>query len=78
MCFFFFTSGNCTWVNNNLHVIFFYNGEISNIDRSLAEETIGQVLIDFEGFHNNMEIIRLDAPSKIPCLEAFAYYRYED
>lgn len=66
-----------SWTKKIFHIIFYYNGKISKKDKDLVEEAIGEILIDFEGLPNSIEILRLDLPAKIPCLETFAYYRHE-
>lgn len=60
-----------------LHLYFFYDGEISEKDRDLAQCAGTEIITDFEEYMLENSIIRLDAPEKISCKGRLFYSRYE-
>ncbi len=68
--------------NNNFHVIFYYDGPISELDYDLADSAAAEIIADFvitdkNKWNYDQEIFRLDYPAKMPALEVIAYKRYE-
>ncbi len=69
--------------NDEIHVHFYYDGEISEEDKELAESAVDQIISDFhiDKKGNDMKfitpIIRLDYPEKINFEGEWVYYRYE-
>lgn len=65
-----------------VNINFYYDGEISEIDKNLANNAISQIKQDFLGFEPRFEIqiLRLDYPSKVPVNEnedIYIYHRAE-
>jgi hypothetical protein len=68
---------------NILFAYFYYDGEISEHDRELAEDTMGEFTSDFSRDEHGRriefvyDIIRCDYPSIMPLKGKWVYYRYE-
>lgn len=70
--------------NQEIHVIFYYDGEILEEENELAESTMDDIISDFhiddEG--NDMKfftsILRVDYPNKMPLFGEWVFYRKED
>lgn len=69
---------------NVIEVYFFYDGEIDEEKRELAESIMDEIIADFwydnEGkeIEFDYKIKRLDFPKKMPLKGFWVYYRYED
>lgn len=60
-----------------IHLIFYYHGDISEREKEMAEVASAEIISGFSNQTLNLELIRLDAPAKMPSLKEVAYWRYE-
>lgn len=55
--------------------MFVYDGEI--LEQELADVTASEIIANFNELTLKLEIIRIDASFKMPCLKENAYERFE-
>ncbi len=60
-----------------IHLIFYYDGLISELDSNLARIAAKKVNDDFNNMDLKLEILQLDKPKKTPYLDNVVYARYE-
>lgn len=60
-----------------IHLIFYYHGVITEEERELFEVAASEVIASFSSQKLELEIIRKDYPEKMPCLSETAYKRFE-
>ena len=62
---------------DEIHLIFYYNDEISEEENEMAEDASTEIISGFSNQTLNLEIIRLASPKKMPTLKEIAYWRFE-
>lgn len=65
------------WDQEEIHLFFYYDGEISENDHESAECVGTEIISDFPEHHLEMDIIQLDYPKPIPYEGVLVYLRRE-
>ena len=66
------------WDEKFIYLFFYYDGEISEEDIESAECACTEIIADFwEHYEFDLQILRLDAPQKIPERGCMVYRRRE-
>lgn len=66
------------WQDNLIRLRFYFDGPISDEEYSAVQVVSTEVIADFQSpWEINEEILRLDPPTPLECLEAWAFLRRE-
>lgn len=66
------------WENSTIYLSLYYDGEISERDRGLAQDAASQIASDLPSYHLDLAVIRWDFPEPIPTFDTETVYHRKE